>query len=389
MTPTTQHRTHLRWSNLLGFLRAITHTPIIPYSALMNTIIFPYLDMPTLLTWRATCKKHYRSVSKELHHMRHRLLTPFTPDPSHLLTLLTRFGGLIVGEAALAYTLRDPTSPHDTLELAVGNVSFRQFTASLQSLLQSSSLFENLSITTPPPPVVALRHIATVAEVRLISGHCILIYESDTVTACSVVAGMWSSVLMNFVTPYTFACAYPRLTFNLRGLLSRPRLTALRVNEAQTWNQLQSHNFHLTFASSEWFPPEPYHDASSYPPRYECRRSLHMCSHQGRFFGDVGSLVVLIDVLSVSRMYLRAQYIAPYGPMAAWRIPNVEGCSNDCINKDGILPPGIVTILCSILESDRASYVRLPRKLRFSTASDRLPFTLPPLRRGERRYSVA
>ena len=388
MAPTTLQHTHLRYDDL-SHSTAFTHTLDITYSSLIHHIVFPYFDMPTLLIWRATCKEHYLAVLLELHQMRHRLLAPFTPDPSNLLTLLTRFGGLIVGEAALAYVRRHPMSIPHTLELAVGNISFQQFTFSLRAILQSLSIMEDFSITTSPPPVVALRHITSVAEARLASGSRILVYESDTVAACSIVAGMWSSVLMNFVTAYTFGCAYPRLTFNLRGLLSRPRLTTLAVNEAQTWNLLQSQMFHLSFACSEWFPTDPYGATSSQPTNCDCGRTLHMCPYQGRFFGDIGSLVVLLDVLTVSRMYLRSQYIAPYGPMVAWRIPNLEQCSNDCSNKDRFLPPGIVTMLCTILESDRASYVRLPRKLTFSTASDRLPFTLPPLRRGGRRYSVA
>ena len=320
--------------------------------------------------------------------MRIRLLTPFVPEPSKLNTLLTRFGAIIVGEAALSYVTRDLDIIPNTLELATGKITFVQFGACLRSLLQSPSLVASCTTITPIPTFTALRHVSCITDIRLVSGRRIVIYQSDTTAASSVVAGMWTSLLANFVTSYTFGCAYPRLTFNLRGILSRPRLAALRRDDINVWRTLETRGFEFFFSSSEHDISAQHSLSQPTGPTADCGRSLYSCTHQGRYFGDRGSLVVLIHVLSVSCSYLQMQYVAPFGPMVAWRLPNLGTCSNDCVHTDDVLPPGVISMIACSIEPDRASYVRLPHHPTVATANDRLPFTLPPLRRGSRRYSV-
>lgn len=344
--------------------------------------------MPSLLAWRACCRGHYLAASKELHSMRYRLLAPFVPDTSIFSTLLTRFGVLIVGEAALSYIRRDLEAFPRNLELAAGNITFLQFANCLRSTLHSNSVLESFTIIHPAPSFTALRHISAIADARLLNGRRIIIYKSDTTAACSIVAGMWTSVLANFVTSYTFGCAYPRLTFNLRGILSRPRLAALTSDDISIWRLLESREFRFGFSSTALDISIARNTATSTSHPEDCQRSFHSCTHQGRFFGDRGSLVVLVDALSVSCLYLQMQCVAPFAPMAAWRLPNIGNCTKDCLNKDKTLPSGVVTMLTRSLEPDRASYVRLPSHPTVATANDRLPFTLPPLRRGSRRYSV-
>ena len=373
----------------LLYVCLVTHAISFISNVALNDLILRRMDMPSLLSWRATSRLHYLHVSTALHDMRHRLILPFIQDSQTLFTLLTQFGGLIVGRASLAFVQRELDTPLDTLELAIGNVCFHQFTLCLRSLLHSYSTLENFTVTTAAPSFVALRNITTIAQASLASGRRIVVYESETIAPCSVVAGMWTSALTNFVTAYTFGSAYPRLTFTLRGILSRPRLAAMSPEDVRVFNSLLSSGFELSFSSSEWLQSSQLGTVDSVPATNDCGKSAHACPHQGRFFGDDGSLLVLIDTLTVSRPYLQAQYVAPYGPMAAWRIPNVETCVNDCFNRDALLPPGIVTMLCRVLERDRASRVRFPKRLTFDTASDRLPYTLPPLRHGTRRYSVS
>ena len=347
------------------------------------------MDMSSLLAWRASCRLNYAAVTNTFHTMRYDIIAQFVPDPTSLLTLITQFGALIVGEAALAYICRDPPNFLSTLELSTGNVSFLQFSNCIRDIAASSSIMESSTITTPPPSFTALRHISSIAETQLTSGRRIIVYESDSVSACNVVAGMWTSALMNFVTAHTFGCAYPRLTLASRGLLSRPRLAAVSDHDEYVGRTLKARGFLFSFSSTNWIPSNEIEHLASPMGTVDCGRSLFLCSHQGRFFGDRGSLVIIIDSFSVDRLYLKSRCIAPYGPMVAWRLPNLEPCNHDCLNTDNVLPPNVVSILCRFLEPNRTAHVRRPRQLTFAPANDRLPFTLPPLRPGSRRYSVS
>ena len=352
----------------------------------LDDLLLRNMDMPDLLAWRASCHSNYAAVSNTFHNMRYDIIALFVPHPAPLLTLLTQFGGLVIGEAALVYIRRDPPAILSTLELATGNVSFRQFSNCIRDLVASLSILESFTITTPSPSFTALRHITSVAEARLTSGRRILVYESDSVAACNVVAGMWTSALMNFLTAHTFGCAYPRLTLAGHSLLSRPRLAAVSPHDENVGQARKARGFQFSFSSTNWLP-------SNEAPRLlgttDCGKSSFLCSHQGRFFGDRGSLLIIIDSLTIDRLYLKYRCIAPYGPMVAWRLPNLEPCYGDCLNTDEILPPNVVSILCRFLERSRASHVRRPKQLTFAPANDQLPFTLPPLRRGSRRYSVS
>ena len=345
--------------------------------------------MSNLLAWRASSRSNHAAVSRTFHNMRSDIIAQFIPNPTTLLTLLTQFSALIVGEAALAYVCRDSPTVLSTLELTTGNVSFLQFSICLRDMVTSLSIMESFNISTPSPSFTALRHISSIAEARLTSGRRILVYGSDSVAACNVVAGMWTSALMNFLTAHTFGCAYPRLTLAGRGLLSRPRLAALSPSDEYLSDALKARGFEFSFSPTNWLLSNQLLSSATHFHAPECGRSLRLCSHQGRFFGDSGSLLIIIDSLTIDRLYLKSRSIAPYGPMVAWRLPNLEPCYRDCLNTDDILPPNVVSILCRFLERNRASHIRRPKQLTFAPANDRLPFTLPPLRRGSRRYSVS
>ena len=225
-------------------------------------------------------------------------------------------------------------------------------------------------------------------EYRLHSGLVIIVYESATASACSVIAGMWTSALMNFITEYTFGCAYPRLTLNMRGLLSAPRMNTIGWTEFALISRLRFRGFDCRYSSSLWTSYGHTGRPSNDLPSDGCGRTLHLCPHQGRYFGDPGSLVVVVDALSVDPVFLRSRCIPPYGPMAAWRVSADSSCEGSCQDSDPLLPPFALSMVSLFIDRDGGLRGCHPT-LATVTALDRhlLRVVYPP-RYGSRRYSI-
>lgn len=344
--------------------------------------------MISLLTWRRTCRGHYAAVSRELRRNRLDLLTRFLLDPDAFLNQLTLCGGMIVGEAALSYMLRDPDICFVTLEIAIGNTYFLCFTTLIRDLLEDDGSLQAAMLKTVPTDLAEQRNVSRVAEYRLRSGLVIIVYESATASACSVVAGMWTSALMNFVTEYTFGCAYPRLTLNLRGLLSGPRMETIGWTEFALISRLRQRGFDCRYSSSLWTSYEATGRPSGDLPLEGCGRMLYICPHQARYFGDPGSLVVVPDTLSVDPVFLRSRCIPPYGPMAAWRVSADSLCDSNCQEADPLLPPFALSMLSLFLDRDGGLRGCHPTFVTIA-ALDRhlLRVTYPPRYRS-RRYTI-
>ena len=168
--------------------------------------------------------------------------------------------------------------------------------------------------------------------------------------ASSQVPGYWTTALMNFVTAYTMGCAYPRLTFNNRALLSRSRSVAMDWSDRNVQGRLASHGFDSQYRPNGWPLYARGVCSTTRPVISMCGKSLYVCPFQSRFFGDPGSLVIFYGGSSVDLQGLRDLSGAPYGPMVAWRLPSQGICEGSCAGDAAVLPPFSVSMLMQFMD---------------------------------------
>ena len=343
--------------------------------------------MASLIAWRATCRDAHLVATKELRHSLHALLARFVPDPIAFLQYLTRWGAIIVGEAALSHILHDPSVCNRTLELAIGNLVFHDFVHGLDHFLHSgpNAIGVNLVPKLAPPAWRSLRHITRITELELASGPVIHVYESASPSACDVVCGAWTTLLMNYVSESSFGCAYPRLTLNYRGLLCDGRIGCLRALDQATHDRLRGHGAQFIFHSLAWPGPSysisPYSSPTSPPSAAPCGKTIHVCPIQGWYFGDAGSLVVFYDGFCVNLPLLRYECAPPYGSMCAWRIPMKATCAGRCAVDESVVPAYGISIIVRFMDDDtpepsvcydQPAHAALPATASLAGASDPL-----------------
>ncbi|KAM5542533.1 hypothetical protein V8D89_003992 [Ganoderma adspersum] len=325
--------------------------------ALASQFALRYMTMASLIAWRATCRDTYLVATKELRHSLHTMLARFVPDPVAFLRYLTRWGAIIVGQAALSHILYDPSIFSRTLELATSNLVFENFVHGLDHRLHSGphAVGVNIVAKLAPPAWLSLRHITRITELELASGPVMHVYESATPSACDVVSGAWTTLLMNYVSESSFGCAYPRLKLNYRGLLCDGRIGCLRWLDQATHDHLRARGAEFIFHSLAWPGPSysmsPYSSSSSTSPPLAapCGKTIHVCPFQGGYFGDPGSLVVFYDGFCVNLPLLRYTCAPPYGSMSAWRIAMKAMCAGQCAVDESVLPAYVTCIILQFM----------------------------------------
>ncbi|KAI0706594.1 hypothetical protein C8Q76DRAFT_800999 [Earliella scabrosa] len=194
------------------------------------------------------------------------------------------------------------------------------------------------------PEFTRHRDIRRVSPFITTSGLSLWVYESDSVSACSPISRTFCSALMNFVTEYSFGCAYPRLTLSKKSLQSDLSLDTLSNEDYTVSHRLKSFGFEFATHPAEW--PEYRNrvscDATS--NAFPCFHDKYICPDQGRYFGDKGSLVAFMDTLGVDPAFARARGIMPFGHAAAWRLWNSSRCVQLCAFLDDLLHEGVVSM---------------------------------------------
>ena len=325
---------------------------------------------------------------QRLRRLLYTMVARFFPEPPRFVRALTRWGGLIVGEAALSLILNSSSLPTGvTLELAVGNLIFDKFLEHVTRLIPFGSHVITCTDKPSPPSFPTLRHITRIAEFYLTTGHIIHVYESSSPSACDVVCGAWTTALMNFVTASSIGCAYPRLTLNFHGLLCDGRTNAKRWLDNGTYDRMRKIGFRFTVYGPTWpsFIPSPY--SVSLPSSVGCGKSFHVCPFQGRYFGDSGSLVVFFDGFFVDLGELRDLSIAPYGVMTAWRIPTNGTCQGRCIEDRSVVPAFVISMIIQFFE-DRITYVPFKKYAWSPTSTTNHLSSIPSSDRRTRRVSL-
>ena len=314
------------------------------------------MDMPTLLAWRATNRSNYADVRSELQSSLHRLLADFVPSPPALLSLVTRTRALLSGEFALCYLLRDDSFVPYSLDIYVGSVWFDVFIDSFGVSRELSGYQTTWTSNNFDDRHVDTRHVTDSLDISLSNGRSIIIHAAASSSACHAIACSPSSLGTTFVTEFSFATAYPRLTFSRRAIVCYALLAESSPSEIDAYQRIRNNGFSFEEDPASWteYSGEQYSGVEL--PPFDCLRSLYMCPQQGRYFGDEGSMVCFMDTLSVDVTLLKDRCIPPYGIMAVWRLPSSVACDAQCDEFDDILAPGVlVTSLMFEDESFKAT----------------------------------
>ncbi|KAI0745185.1 hypothetical protein C8Q76DRAFT_606243 [Earliella scabrosa] len=272
------------------------------------------------------------------------MIMPFVPRPKEFLRILTECHALIGGVFALGFLLRRPGFTVKVLDLFTSDMWFQVLLEYLvySPFISHHTIFEG--IVHSPTAYRRQRCIRRCAHFVTGSGLHILIHESNTLSPCSPIARTWTTVLMNFVTETSFACAYPRLTLQRHGLLADLALDIMAGEDFNSMSFLILQRVRFAMDSTVWPEYRARRRNFRLPGIIPCLRDLYLCPDQGRYFGDPGSIMSFIDPLSLTSRAAHARSLPPYGRMVAWRLWSSCACDGGCAQTDKILVNGIVTM---------------------------------------------
>lgn len=264
---------------------------------------------------------------------------------------------VVGGFAALGFLLRDHDVCGQTLDLYASASRGRRLEHVLRedpelglSAVQVQRLHDDYRI-------IGL-HVARTATFTTNNGRFIKLHISSSLSTYDPIAISPTSALMNWVSPHAFACGYPSLTLQRRGLgLLQGGPGSLEESLAANFNAI---GFDIRPDPTTW----PQYEALVPPSRrswqYACMRRLYICPHQGRFFGDAGSLLTVFDLLEANHQDMKRHHRPPYDIGVAWRvsIPYLP-CDGPCTLYDPLLPEEALTLPAVFI--DQGIQMRLAR----------------------------
>lgn len=308
----------------------------------MIRVIVNKCDLATLLALRRTCVALYTKSHEILMSDRQRLLQRYVERQDVLWQHLDDARAVVGGFAALGFMLRDHDACGHTLDI---------YASSNQGRLLEQVLEEDPDLDLSVVQVQRLeddyrqirRHVSRTVTFATKNGCFIKLHISLSLSTYDPIATSLTSALINWVSPHAFACGYPALTLARRGL-------ALLDGDPGSMEDhlaasLRDIGFDVRPDPTTW----PQYAAIAPPSRrswqFACMRMWYVCPHQGRFFGDEGSLLTVFDLLGVNHNDLKRQRRSPYGIGVAWRIsiPYMP-CDGPCTLYDPLLPEEVLTL---------------------------------------------
>ncbi|KAI0708393.1 hypothetical protein C8Q76DRAFT_626811 [Earliella scabrosa] len=310
------------------------------------------LDITDLLAWRAVCRANYHQVAGVLRRTVIATITPFFHLPCSFLRYLTKYRAVIGGASAIAFILRDRSVVSDTLEVYAASFWYASLVARMSSCPSNGKDTDKITAHSMSPAYSAERDIKAYSVFHLKNGRRVIVYRSGAVSACSPLSRAVTTAHMAFITEHSFGCAYPALTLRRRALLSDMRLSHMGLLDKESFNHLLSAGFSFAVSPSAW--PQYPATAENFPAPQDddtlpCYRARYVCPFQGRYFGDPGSLIGLIDPLGDHASSLQRRSIPPFGPMVAWRLYSSFMCASTCDVHDVTLPDNIIAISLIII----------------------------------------
>ena len=311
------------------------------------------MDIISLLRWRQTCKFHYAQSTAALKRSLTKLVNPFLSHPIALLQLITHFRAVIGGEVALAYILRDDGFQPKTLEIYT---SAYYHSLLCRAMLSHPDIYANITqanAINPPQQFKLQRDIVETLIISLNNGKKIYVHSSSTASPLSPVARATCTALINYVTPESFGCGYPRLTLYQKSLQSTTiaaHADELSDQDHRLTYTLRQLSIETSVSPGHWQQyrmwPSDHDSAADLGP---CWRSHFICPSQSRYFGDRGSLLDFVDPLHGSPASLQAISAPPYGMTTVWRLSSSFRCALSCESHDCILPRGLISIVVHLI----------------------------------------
>ncbi|KAI0698723.1 hypothetical protein C8Q76DRAFT_633771 [Earliella scabrosa] len=320
------------------------------------------MDLPTLISWRATCRALYTEVCGFLRRALHRIISPFFSHPLVFLEHLSQSRAVIGGIVALSFVLRDPYLRSDVLQLYAGCGWYNTFVDKLVNCGSNARDIDRYHTPSVLPSFTTERDIHSQTVLQLKNGRRIVIYRAKTASACSPVCRSPFSVFNTFVTEHSFGCGYPRLTLQRRSILSDLRLGYMDSDDEYLFDLLCRSGFTFAVSPTAW---SEFRRSVLLPVRansHLCARQWNVCPMQGRYFGDKGSFVDFLDPLSPTLPVVRSMGIPPFGPMVAWRLHTSLECAELCDVRDPVLHEWLVSTPLLILPNPYSEAAQNPHR---------------------------
>ena len=298
------------------------------------------MDLLTLTRWRATCRINYAQSVRSLHRTVMQQLSPFVPSPSVITDLITTHNALIGGEFALCFLLRDSSYRPQVLELFASGHEYPALVSAFLTHPRIQPYIKSHTYSSYPMALALERMMLQTLHVCLASGCSVYLHCSISSAAVAGIVRSPNTALANYISSYGFACSYPRLTLNRRGLLSDFILEDRNDLDAMTMRNMLAHGFSFSVSPAAWteFQGSVVRDDAPSPGR--CWRSQFLCPAQGRYFGDAGTFLDYFDPLAGHEGYCASTGRAPYGPMLVWRLMSTFSCDDDCDAYSDVLEEG-------------------------------------------------
>ncbi|KAH9920731.1 hypothetical protein B0H21DRAFT_827262 [Amylocystis lapponica] len=236
--------------------------------------ILDMLDFPDLMLLRAAGHQGDFVFTCHVNNRYNALLGPFVLDAVSFRAMLDDTESLVSGSVALAFFMRhDEWCPLD-LDIFV---PYDVYPCVLTYLIT----VEQYSIVGSSQTTYDFTE-AIARSTRLCNNNNAFIDVLQCTTTCAIAAipSLWSSHLMNFLAADSFACAYPTLTFQRRGVLHPERLIDYRYVTPDIVRAMGVYNargFDFRLNDISW---RRQHDIDA-----DCERSP-TCPSSIRFFGD-------------------------------------------------------------------------------------------------------
>ena len=330
----------------------------------LSGLIADHMDLASLISWRQTCIASYAHSTASLERTLLRLVNIFLTHPPALLRLVADFNAVIGGEVALAYVRREKAYRPRTLEIFAGRLQYDPLCRAILSSPRLSPDITHSTVSMADYPVCTRHDIVETLEVHLRCGLSLYVRQSTTFSPVSPIARAICTAFMNFVTPHSFGCAYPRLTLHNRALLCDVGMRTVDVLDDAARTALIDLGIETAVHPSHWseyrvWSPTPEDIASG----NACWRSHFICPQQGRFFGDRGSFVDFISPLECGAKELRDIRAPPFGATIVWRLSSSYRCIMDCDGRDALLPCGVtshpIVFVYDRLRSIKASAIHM------------------------------
>ncbi|OJT13875.1 hypothetical protein TRAPUB_9544 [Trametes pubescens] len=316
---------------------ALVQAPPSPGPSLPSEIVNQVVDACDLLSILAlrkcSCTLYAHTVEILLLNRR-KILRHYVPNPDLLWEHLEETRAVIAGLAALSFILRDLSLLPATLDLYTSSAHGGR----LEQLVEQEQALPIDDIQILDDPWNELQpNICRSVTFATHDGRYIAVNSSASLSPLDPIAASPTTAVINWVSPYVFACGYPALTLRRQSLGLPPFGPEPLLHSIQ--HRLCELGFDIRSEPAAW----PDYTLCASPPRNHsqqpCLHRYYVCPRQGRFFGNKGSLLMVFNLADLNLDHLAQQRQPPFGVATAWRLLNAyRDCDGCCVHGDPLLP---------------------------------------------------